>query len=184
MCSFMGHCSDRGKLDHQNQQKSLFLLLLSLLARTFSKAALLPSAGFLENRRSLSGHPAALASGQLQAGQTSALASRHCPARGFAFTTYSRASSTVFWESCIIIFFTFKSKCDASKEVYLCSQAGWTPLWKAWSLPAIEPLHFCFGHPGLGWWGHSTVHLRMVAHQWMQIINTPASQERCDFGFH
>lgn len=50
-CSFMGHWSDRGKLDHQNQQKSLFLLLLALLACTSSNAALLPSAGSMESRR-------------------------------------------------------------------------------------------------------------------------------------
>lgn len=74
-CSFMGHCSDRGKLDHQNQQESLFLLLLSLLAGTSPKAALLPPAGSLESRRA--GPLMAILQHWPQAGQTSAPASRH-----------------------------------------------------------------------------------------------------------
>lgn len=52
--------------------------------------------------RSLDGHSAALASGQPQAGQTSAPASKHCR---FAFITYTHTSSTAFLKLYIIIFY-------------------------------------------------------------------------------
>lgn len=54
--------------------------------------------------RSLNGHSAALASGQLQAGQTSAPASKHWATSGFAFTICSPTSPTAFLKFCFITF--------------------------------------------------------------------------------
>lgn len=110
-------------------RKSLFLLLLSLQAHTSPKAALLPSAGSLESRRA--GPSMAILQhwpqGSSRLGKH-LLQPAELSCQGVCFHHLQPCLFHCLFRFLHYYFFTLKSKCDAFKEVHLCSQAGRTPL--------------------------------------------------------